>query len=161
MPLQEKVRILSSFEVRGMPRLPQNYDPKDDAHKAFDPTSLIVSASELAKTIKVPPAIHSGKLLAVEHLWQTERSNTAIAVIEPGGGLRPHFHRNHDEVIVFLSGHGIFRIGNEIRPIKAHDVVTVPAGVVHTTLRAETRIVLAAVFSPYFDLTNEDRVYVE
>lgn len=145
-----------------MPKLPQNhYPPKEGAGKAFDPASLIVSVAELAKTMEVPPTIHSGKMLAVEHLWKTELSNTSMAVIEPGGGLRPHYHRDHDEVIVFLSGNGLFRIGDQIRPIKAHDVVTVPAGVVHTTFHAETRIVLAAVFAPNFDLANEDRVYVE
>ena len=145
-----------------MLKLPQNhYPPKDGAGKDFDPTSLIVSVSELAKTTEVPATIHLGKMLAVEHLWQTERSNTSMAVIEPGGGLRPHYHRDHDEIIVFLSGSGLFRIGDQIRPVKAHDVVTVPAGVVHTTFRAETRIVLAAVFAPNFDLANEDRVYVE
>jgi mannose-6-phosphate isomerase-like protein (cupin superfamily) len=145
-----------------MLKLPQNYyPPREAADKPFDPTSLIVSVPELARKMEVPATIHLGKKLAVEHLWQTERSNTSMAVIEPGGGLRPHYHREHDEIIVFLSGNGLFRIGDQIHPVKAHDVVTVPAGVVHTTFRAETRIVLAAVFSPNFDLANEDRVYVE
>jgi mannose-6-phosphate isomerase-like protein (cupin superfamily) len=145
-----------------MPMVPKNYyPPQGGADKAFDPGSLIVSVSDLARTMEVPATIHLGKMLAVEHLWQTTLTNTSMAVIEPGGGLRPHYHRDHDEIIVFLSGNGQFRIGDQIRPVKAHDVVTVPAGVVHTTFHAETRIVLAAVFSPNFDLANEDRVYVE
>jgi mannose-6-phosphate isomerase-like protein (cupin superfamily) len=127
----------------------------------FAPASLMVDALELADTLQVPEQFHSGKKLLVEHLYQTERSSTAIAIVEPGGGLRPHFHRHHDEIIIFLSGNGTFRIGDEIRPVKAQDVVVVPAGVVHATLHAETRIVLAAVFSPDFDLAQEDRVYVD
>ncbi len=138
------------------------YDFEAQAMRAdFDPASLIVAASDLAVTLEVPETFHSGKKLLVEHLFRTNNSSTAIAIIEPGGGLRPHFHRHHDEIIVYLSGAGTFRIGDQIRPVRAHDVIVVPAGVVHTTLHAETRIVLAAVFSPGFDLANEDRVYVD
>ncbi|WP_395646313.1 cupin domain-containing protein [Terricaulis sp.] len=137
------------------------YPPDRSEAVAFDPTALIANAAALAETLRVPETFHSGKRLIVEHLWRTPHSSTAIAVIEPGGGLRPHFHQRHDEIIIFLDGEGHFRIGDEVRSVKARDVVVVPAGVVHTTLYAETRIVLAAVFSPGFDLDVEDRVYVD
>jgi mannose-6-phosphate isomerase-like protein (cupin superfamily) len=99
--------------------------------------------------------------VTVTHVHHTERSSTAIAFIRAGGGLRPHFHQHHDEIIVFLAGEATFQIGNELRQVSANDVISVPAGVVHATLRAQTPCVLAATFAPYFDLINEDRVYVD
>jgi mannose-6-phosphate isomerase-like protein (cupin superfamily) len=120
-------------------------------------SSLIVDA--LAFELQNP--VPAGKLIAVTHVHHTELSSTVIAAIRPGGGLRPHFHRDHDEFIVFLRGEATFRIGDELRRVKANDVITVPAGTTHATLRAKTECLLAAVFSPAFDPENEDRVYVD
>jgi mannose-6-phosphate isomerase-like protein (cupin superfamily) len=123
----------------------------------MDHDSLIVAALAAGKR---KPSFQDD-FVTVTHVHHTERSSTAIAFIRPGGGLRPHFHRHHDEIIVFLAGEATFRIGNELREVSANDVISVPAGVVHATVRAKTPCVLAATFAPYFDLTNEDRVYVD
>ena len=119
--------------------------------------SLIVAALSASNR---QPTFHDD-FVTVTHVHHTERSSTAIAFIRPGGGLRPHFHRHHDEIIVFLAGEATFRIGDELRQVAANDVISVPAGVVHATLRAHTPCVLAATFAPRFDLVNEDRVYVD
>lgn len=123
----------------------------------MDHDSLIIAA--LAAGNRKPS--FQDEFVTVMHVNHTERSSTAIAFIRPGGGLWPHFHRHHDEIIVFLSGKATFRIGDELREVAANDVISVPAGVVHATLRAHTPCVLAATFAPYFDLINEDRVYVD
>jgi quercetin dioxygenase-like cupin family protein len=114
-----------------------------------------------AQSVKDLRPTFKDELLTVTHIHSTERSSTVIAFIDPGGGLRPHFHREHDEIIVFLAGEAMFRLGDEIRHVVANDVISVPAGTIHATLRAETACILAAVFAPRFDLTNEDRVYVD
>ena len=124
---------------------------------AMDHDSLIVAA--LAARGRKPS--FEDEFVRVTHVHHTERSSTVIAFIRPGGGLRPHFHRHHDEIITFLAGEATFRIGDELRQVAANDVISAPAGVVHATLRAHTPCVLAAVFAPYFDLANEDRVYVD
>jgi quercetin dioxygenase-like cupin family protein len=118
---------------------------------------LITSAPTFAATHPIP----EGELRNVAHVHRSDRSSTAIASIEPGGGLRPHFHTEHDEVIVFLEGEADFRLGEEVTTVRAGDVVSVPAGVVHATIRARTHVLLAASFAPGFDLANEDRTYVD
>lgn len=122
-----------------------------------DNGSLIVDAVAFERQNPVP----EGKQVSVTHVHHTELSSTVIAAIRPGGGLRPHYHRDHDEIIVFLRGEATFRIGDEVRRVKANDVVSVPAGTPHATLRAETDCLLAAVFTPGFDLQNEDRIFVD
>ncbi len=105
--------------------------------------------------------IRDGETFRVTHLQRTARSTSAICSIEVGGGLRPHLHRHHDEIIVFLEGKADFRLGDQLRQGRAGDVVVVPAGTVHATMNAATRVVIAAVFAPNFDPHDEDRVYVD
>jgi quercetin dioxygenase-like cupin family protein len=118
----------------------------------------LIMAAQSAKDLQ--PAFKD-RFVMVTHISHTDRSSTVVAFIEPGGGLRPHLHREHDEIIVFLCGTAMFRLGDEVRPVAANDVISVPAGIVHATIRADTACVLAAVFAPGFDLANEDRVYVD
>lgn len=123
----------------------------------MDYQSLLTNALAVAERDPDP----ADNLVTVTHVHHSDRSSTVVAVIRPGGGLRPHMHRDHDEIIVFLQGEATFRLGEETRRVRANDVISVPAGVVHATVRAETECVLAAVFAPSFDLVNEDRVYVD
>lgn len=123
----------------------------------MDYQSLMTNALAVAER---DPA-SADDLVTVTHVHHSDRTTTAVAVIRPGGGLRPHFHRDHDEIIVFLRGEATFRIGEETRRVRANDVISVPAGVVHATVHAETEVVLAAVFAPRFDPVNEDRIYVD
>src|SRR4029450_6587426 len=109
----------------------------------MDYDSLIVAAL----SVRSRQPTFQDEFVTVTHVHHSERSSTAIAFIRPGGGLRPHFHRHHDEIIVFLAGEAIFRIGNELREVSANDVISVPAGVVHATVRAKTPCVLAATFA--------------
>lgn len=102
-----------------------------------------------------------GESFRVTHLRRTGRSTSAVCSIEPGGGLRPHIHHDHDEIIVFLEGEADFRLGDRMRRVRAGDVAVVPAGTVHATMNAATRVVIAAVFAPNFDPKNEDREYVD
>jgi len=124
-----------------------------------DPGSeeLITSAPTFAATHPIP----EGELRQVVHVHRSEQSSTAIASIQPGGGLRPHFHAEHDEVIVYLEGEADFRLGDEVTTVRAGDVVSIPAGVVHATIRARTHVLMAATFAPGFDLAYEDRIYVD
>ena len=99
--------------------------------------------------------------VSVEHVHRTELSSTVVALVQPGAGLRPHLHQHHDEIIVFLRGEATFRFADEIRQVGPGDVVSVPAGTPHATLEAKTECLLTAVFTPGFDVDNEDRVFVD
>jgi quercetin dioxygenase-like cupin family protein len=121
------------------------------------PDDLITRAGAFDAAYPVP----DGELRRVAHVHHTDESSTAIARIMPGGGLRPHFHAEHDEVIVYLEGEADFRLGDEIITVRAGDIVSIPAGVVHATTRARTPVLIAATFAPGFDLDNEDRTYVD
>jgi quercetin dioxygenase-like cupin family protein len=123
-----------------------------------DPQSLLTNADAFAEGRR---AAKVNDPVIVSHVRRGELSSTVLAVIRPGGGLRPHYHRDHDEIIVFLSGKAKFLLGDDVHDVSAHDVISVPAGVTHATLEAERECVLAAVFSPGFDLADEDRVYVD
>ena len=105
--------------------------------------------------------ILDGETFRVTHLQRTGRSTSAVCSIEVGGGLRPHIHHHHDEIIIFLEGEADFRLGDEMRRVKAGDVAVVPAGTAHATMNAATRVVIAAVFAPNFDPEDEDREYVD
>jgi quercetin dioxygenase-like cupin family protein len=122
-----------------------------------NPDELITRAGAFDAVYPIP----TGELRRVVHVHHTDESSTAIARIMPGGGLRPHFHAEHDEVIVYLEGEADFRLGDEVTTVRAGDVVSIPAGVVHATTRARTPVLIAATFAPGFDLVNEDRIYAD
>lgn len=124
-----------------------------------DVEELIATARRVVGENPMP----EGELCQVTQVHHGPRSSTVVAEIRVGGGLRPHVHDNHDEVIVFLEGEADFRIGDQMRRVAAGDVISVPAGVVHATVRARTPCLLAATFAPGFDPhpDREDRRYVD
>jgi mannose-6-phosphate isomerase-like protein (cupin superfamily) len=118
---------------------------------------LVQNASSVAQVSRAS----QDKPCTVQYVHRTSRSSTAIAVLQPGEGLRPHVHENHDEIIVVLCGEATFRLGDDVRPVRTHDVVCVPAGTPHATVRAKSEVILVAVFAPSFDTTDEDRTYID
>ncbi|AYM66194.1 cupin domain-containing protein [Agrobacterium fabrum] len=52
-----------------------------------------------------------------------------LIVLAPGKRAFPfHNHRNNEEMFIILEGCGEVRIGDETFPIKAHDMISCPAG---------------------------------
>jgi uncharacterized cupin superfamily protein len=64
-----------------------------------------------------------GVMLGLYHL------GAALYVVPPGKIASP-FHRHHtsDELFVILSGAGVYRLGDELLPVKAGDCLGAPAG---------------------------------
>src|SRR5690606_25963885 len=105
------------------------------------------------------PAPDAGLLLTwVQH---TERSSTGIVDIKPGGGLAPHIHETHDEIITVLEGSVEFRFGDGTFLAGPGDVMAVPAGTVHGPVHSPDGCLMVSVFCPWFDPENPDRVFVE
>lgn len=98
------------------------------------------------------------RLTWVEH---TERSSTGVVSIAPGGGLAPHIHESHDEIITVAQGEVEFRFGGESRRVSAGEVITVPAGTIHAPTLSQGGCVLVSVFAPWFDPENPDRLLVD
>jgi quercetin dioxygenase-like cupin family protein len=115
--------------------------------------------SHSAKIRRDHPAGANGLLLTwVRH---TERSSTGVVDIAPGGGLAPHIHEHHDEVVTILDGEVEFRFGDDTRLVTAGDVISVPAGTIHAPVHSPSGCLMVSVFAPCFDPDDPDRVFVE
>lgn len=105
------------------------------------------------------PAPDGGLLLTwIRH---TERSSTGVVDIAPGGGLEPHIHEIHDEIVTILEGSVEFRVGDDVFTATEGDVIPVPAGTVHAPIHSPDGCLMISVFAPYFDPENPDRVFVD
>lgn len=74
-------------------------------------------------------------------------------------GVKPHFHRNHDEIVVILEGSGTMRIGEESHPLGAGRTFLVPRGTVHSVDSTGTALRAISIFVPPFD--GRDRIFTE
>ena len=91
----------------------------------------------------------------------TERSSMAVVQIPPGGGLAPHYHQEHDELMIMVEGQCRFRLGDGELMASAGEVVAAPAGTVHAPVFSKDGCLMLAVFAPWFDTDNPDRIFVE
>jgi mannose-6-phosphate isomerase-like protein (cupin superfamily) len=89
-----------------------------------------------------------------------DHSSAAITSIGPGG-IGPHIHHEHDEVVVVIEGEADFRLGEDVKTVTLGDLVTVPAGTVHAPINSSAGCVLISVFAPRFDPDNPDRHFVD
>jgi mannose-6-phosphate isomerase-like protein (cupin superfamily) len=55
----------------------------------------------------------------------------AEATVPPGGETAEHFHREAEEIYVFIAGAGRLRVGEEEREVAAGDFVLIPPGTRH------------------------------
>lgn len=119
----------------------------------FDP---IAAAHEVRR---LHPAPEGGLLLTwIRH---TPRSSTGVVDIAPGGGLAPHIHETHDEIMTILDGSAQVRIGDETFTAVAGDVMAVPARTIHAPFHTDEGCLMVSVFAPWFDPENPDRVFVD
>ncbi len=114
---------------------PVAFDPV--AHAAASPESTAAFVSHLVGTLQDA---------SVHHV-------TAM------NGVKPHFHRNHDEVVVILEGQGTLRIGEESHALGPGRTFLVPRGTVHSVDSTGTALRAISVFVPPFD--GRDRIFTE
>jgi mannose-6-phosphate isomerase-like protein (cupin superfamily) len=78
--------------------------------------------------------------------------------IAPGDAIPMHTH-TIDELVVFTSGEGIYRLGADDTPVKTGSIVFVPAGVAHGTRNdGDGPLALYAMFgSRTLDITYLER----
>lgn len=82
-----------------------------------DPINPLWSPAELEKSI------------AVRRLRAT--AETSVSLIRLAGAEQPHIHKDHDLVVVLLSGSARLHLGNRTVEVHPGDVMEIPRGVVH------------------------------
>jgi quercetin dioxygenase-like cupin family protein len=106
-----------------------------------------------------PPG--EGKPTGGAWIHHTDRCSVVVAYFPPEGGMRPHLHETHDEIITLVEGRVEFRVGDQVRMLGPGDVVTVPAKTVHAPLHTPGGCTIVSVFAPEFDPDDPDRVFVD
>lgn len=76
-------------------------------------------------------------------------------------GVKAHYHADHTENVVVISGEGMMTLGDNIFMIKKGDYVNIPKGTVHsvTQVLSDEPLKVLSIQAPNFDGT--DRIFVE
>ncbi|KAK4442210.1 RmlC-like cupin domain-containing protein [Podospora aff. communis PSN243] len=81
-------------------------------------------------------------------LWTGLYSQVVLMTVPVGGDIGEEIH-TVDQILTFTSGTGLAQVGGAEQPIKAGDMVVVPAGTKHQFLnKGDTPLVLYTVYSP-------------
>ena len=78
-----------------------------------------------------PGEMHRPEILLSEH--NAKALGGMLGLLPAGCQVPYHFHKNRESIIIFISGEGIEVIEGEESPVKAGDVLFIPAGEKHTT----------------------------
>ena len=82
-------------------------------------------------------------------LWTGEHTQLVIMTIPPDGEIGEEVHEENDQILSFVSGVGKAVISGRSKPVKAGDVVVVPAGKKHNFLNdGPNPLVLYTVYGP-------------
>ena len=82
-------------------------------------------------------------------LWTGEHTQLVIMTIPPDGEIGEEVHDENDQILSFVSGVGKAVISGRSKPVKAGDVVVVPAGKKHNFLNdGPNPLVLYTVYGP-------------
>ncbi len=72
------------------------------------------------------------------------------------GSLGRHRQPNHEELLFVLEGEADFRVGSEVRRVRAGDFIVVPRDTVHGCEAIHSdALSLVSIFSPQFDLARD------
>jgi mannose-6-phosphate isomerase-like protein (cupin superfamily) len=82
-------------------------------------------------------------------LWTGEHTQLVIMTIPPDGEIGEEVHDENDQILSFVSGVGKAVVSGRSKPVKAGDVVIVPAGTKHNFLNdGPNPLVLYTVYGP-------------
>ena len=112
---------------------------------------ILVTTREQSSHIKPYVDKLEGQVMYAEKSWGSFRvidvedaSLTLKVTLNPGHGMNYHSHDRRDEVWTVISGTGTAVVDGAARPVRAGDVVTMPAGSRHTVV-AKTALQLIEV----------------
>ena len=86
-------------------------------------------------------------------IQETAKSNPDSSIsrgaLKPGSIIPQHEHKNSDEYLIFLKGHGELTVDGETRHLKDGDVVFIPKGKTHSYVNREGRdAVFYQIYTP-------------
>jgi len=64
-------------------------------------------------------------------LWTGEKTQLVLMAIAEGGEIGGEVHEGHDQLLYFVAGEGVAKMGEEETDIAAGDVSIVPSGTFH------------------------------
>ncbi len=95
--------------------------------------------------------------LPIRNFVQGEHAT--VNIVTPKTAMKPHYHATHEEIAYIIRGHGKMRLGDEVKPAKAGDVMFIPKKTIHTFIPESDDCIALSIFAPAFD--GKDRVFVE
>ena len=93
-----------------------------------------------------------GKL---EELYNSDNLSLSYVVID--SNARSHMHKKTEEVYFIIKGKANMKIGDEKRPIKEGDVISIPKNQFHSIEDVEETMELVVVTHPKYD--PDDLIY--
>lgn len=83
-------------------------------------------------------------------LGATESSSARLVMVHDA--IEPHYHAEHDEIVLLLRGKGDLRLGDQSRELRRGDVVFIPRGTPHSFVSTGGGFAGAlSVMSPPYD----------
>lgn len=64
-------------------------------------------------------------------IWTGEQTQLVLMAIPEGGEIGAETHEGHDQMLYFVAGSGLAKIGDTEYPVREGDVSIVPSGVFH------------------------------
>lgn len=121
------------------------------AQAALPPPKL-ESVQSIIKRVKLEdPNLPIRQFVQGEH--------ATVNIVTPKTAMKPHYHAAHEEIVYIIRGRGKMRLGDEVKPAQAGDVMFIPERTVHTFIPESDDCIALSVFAPAFD--GKDRVFVE
>ena len=77
------------------------------------------------------------EILTAEH--GAKNLGGMFGLLVPGNQVPYHYHKNRESVIIAISGEAIEVIDGKETPIKAGDILFIPAGEKHTTINRSSK----------------------
>jgi len=116
---------------------------------------ILSNINEKTKLVKLDPKVGIG----LAELVRGENISLHVAIVRDR--IRPHYHRNRDEIYYIVKGRGIMKVNNEVRAIREGDVILIPKKSVHSLEnKGEEPLILVFASAPPF-APEEDRYFIE
>jgi mannose-6-phosphate isomerase-like protein (cupin superfamily) len=102
----------------------------------------------------------AGKKAQLISIVESDAATVNLIRSTEGAGLKPHFHRTHNEILYAIQGEGQLFINNKWVDFKPGSVHFNPLGKTHTIKQVGTEpLVLLSIFTP--GMERPDRQFFE
>ncbi|MEK6559903.1 MAG: SHOCT domain-containing protein [Planctomycetota bacterium] len=97
--------------------------------------------------------------IKITNVGENKNSSMHLVQIRENGELRPHYHKQHDEVIYVKKGSGIATLDGARYIVKPGSILQIPGKTVHKFLNTGgEQFIAVSIFSPPFDGRDEKKI---